>query len=210
MLGCLCAFVCMVAQPRFVAERDITKVGELQFQVPKTFTLGFINKGDKPLKILNVQPSCGCTTAEYSQAEIAPNERGEIKVTFDAKMLGTFYKDFEIHTNAGQEPVYMALQGIVVKEVKDYSADFPIDLGNVRLISNYVEFDDVNRGDYPEQIIRVMNTDRTAYKPELMHLPPYLTAICEPENIPGGKAGIIRLRLDSKKLFQLGLNQTSV
>lgn len=210
VLGCLCAFVCMVAQPRFVAERDITKVGELQFQVPKTFTLGFINKGDKPLKILNVQPSCGCTTAEYSQAEIAPNERGEIKVTFDAKMLGTFYKDFEIHTNAGQEPVYMALQGIVVKEVKDYSADFPIDLGNVRLISNYVEFDDVNRGDYPEQIIRVMNTDRTAYKPELMHLPPYLTAICEPENIPGGKAGIIRLRLDSKKLFQLGLNQTSV
>lgn len=210
LLGCMCAFACMVAQPRFVAERDITKVGELQFQVPKTFVLGFMNKGDKPLKILSVQPSCGCTTVEYSQSEIAPNERGEIRVTYDAKMMGSFYKDFEIHTNAQQEPVYLALQGNVVREVKDYSADFPIDLGNVRLLSNYVEFDDVNKGDSPEQIIRIMNTDRTAYKPELMHLPPYLTAICEPENIPGGKAGVIRLKLNSEKLFQLGLNQTSV
>lgn len=210
LLGCVFAFVCAMAQPRFVPERDIVKVGELQFQVPKTFTLGFYNKGDQPLKIISVEPACGCTKVTFSQEEIAPNERGEIKVTYDAEMMGTFFKDFQIFTNARQEPEYMAVQGAVVREVKDYSADFPIDLGNVRLISNYIEFDDVNKGDYPEQIIRVMNADRTAYKPKLMHLPPYLEAVYEPENIPGGKAGNIRLRLDSRKLYQLGLNQTSV
>lgn len=210
LLGCMMACAWLVAQPRFVPERDITKVGELMFQQPKTFNLGFTNKGDKPLKLLRVEPSCGCTTVEFSEKEIAPNERGEIQITFDAKMLGSFYKDVEIHTNADDAPAYMAIQGVVVREVTDYSADYPIDLGNVRLLSNNVEFDDVNKGDSPEQVIRLVNTDRTAYKPELMHLPPYLTATCVPEHIPGGKSGEIRLKLDSKKLFQLGLNQTSI
>ena len=80
----------------------------------------------------------------------------------------------------------------------------------MRQLSNYIEYDDVNKGDMPVQEIRVANVERTPYKPELMHLPPYLSAEYVPETIPGGKAGIIRLTLDSKKLFQLGLNQTSI
>lgn len=202
--------VCLSAQPVFVPERDITKVGELLFQTPKTFVLGFTNKGDKPLQVLRVEPSCGCTTVSFSDKEIAPKERGEIHITFDAKMLGSFYKDVAIYTNVGSEPYYMALQGVVVREIQDYGTDYPIDLGNVRLMSNSVEFDDVNKGDSPEHIIRVLNADRTPYRPELMHLPPYLTATYLPESIPGGKSGEIRLKLNSDKLYQLGLNQTSV
>ena len=43
-----------------------------------------------------------------------------------------------------------------------------------------------------------------------MHLPPYLSAEYLPEDIPAGKAGTIRLTLDSEKLSTLGLNQTSI
>lgn len=210
LLGCMLFVACLSAQPVFVPERDITKVGELLFQTPKTFVLGFTNKGDKPLQVLRVEPSCGCTAVEFSDKEIAPKERGEIHITFDAKMLGAFYKEVEIHTNVGPEPYYMALQGVVVREIQDYGTDYPIDLGNVRLVSNSVEFDDVNKGDSPVHVIRVLNTDRTPYRPELMHLPPYLTATYLPESIPGGKSGEIRLKLNSDKLYQLGLNQTVV
>ncbi|MBO7119202.1 MAG: DUF1573 domain-containing protein [Bacteroidaceae bacterium] len=198
------------AQPRFVPDTDIKKVGEVEFQVPRHFSLGFTNKGDKPLLIKEVKASCGCLDVSFPRGPVAAGSRGEISLTFDAKMLGSFYKEVEVMTNASDKPFYAAIQGTVVTEVHDYSDEFPIDLGNVRLMTNIVEFDDVNHGDHPTAELRLMNADRTAFRPELMHLPPYLSAEYLPEDIPAGKAGTIRLTLDSEKLSSLGLNQTSI
>jgi len=198
------------AQPRFVPDTDIKKVGEVEFQVPKQFRLGFTNKGDKPLLIHEVKPSCGCLDVSFPKMPVAAGARGDILLTFDAKMLGFFYKEVEVLTNASETPVYIAIQGTVVTEKQDYSDDFPIDLGNVRLMTNTVEFEDVNKGDHPTAELRVLNADRTAYRPELMHLPPYLSAKCEPEDIPAGKVGTIHLTLNSEKLNHLGLTQTSI
>lgn len=209
-ISLLAAAATLAAQPRLVPDRDIQKVGEVLFQTPKTFILGFTNKGDKPLVIKQVRASCGCVDVAYDQTPVAPGQHGEITLVYDAKMLGSFYKDVEIYTDAQDEPQYMAIQGTVVREMQDFSGDYPIDLGNVRLLGNYVEYDDVNKGDRPVQEIHVANVERTPYKPTLMHLPPYLSAEYIPESIPGGKTGIIRLTLDSEKLFRLGLNQTSV
>ena len=210
VVGCLLSFVPLLAQPRFVPDTDIKKVGEVEFQVPRQFTLGFTNKGDKPLSIKEVKASCGCMDISYPKSPIAAGSRGEIAVTFDAKLLGSFYKEVEVMTDASDEPQYIAIQGTVVTEVHDYSDEFPIDLGNVRLVTNTVEFEDVNMGDQPTAELRILNSDRTAFRPELMHLPPYLSAKYLPEDIPAGKAGIIRLTLDSEKLSTLGLNQTSI
>ena len=198
------------AQPRFVPDTDIKKAGEVAFQMPRKFSLGFTNKGDKPLLIKEVKASCDCINVSFPKTPIAAGSRGEIVLTFNARLLGSFYKEVEVRTNASDEPTYIGIQGTVVTEVQDYSDEFPIDLGNVRLVTNVVEFEDINRGDHPTAELRVLNTDRTAYRPELMHLPPYLSAVCEPEDIPAGKTGTIRLTLDSEKLIHLGLNQTSI
>ena len=210
VVGCLLSVVPLLAQPRFVPDTDIKKVGEVEFQVPRQFALGFTNKGDKPLTIKEVKASCGCMEVSYPKEPIAAGSRGEISVTYDAKLLGSFYKEVEVLTDASDEPQYIAIQGTVVTEVHDYSAEFPIDLGNVRLVTNSVEFEDVNRGDTPTAELRILNADRTAFRPELMHLPPYLSAEYKPEDIPAGKTGTIRLTLDSEKLSTLGLNQTSI
>lgn len=209
ILGWVFPIVAM-AQPQFVPDAEIQKVGEVMFQHPKTVSFGFVNKGDAPLLITSVNPSCGCLDVQYPQKAIETNECSEIKVTYDAKMLGTFYKDIEIITNASEKPIYLAMQGCVVTEVQDFSNDFPIDLGNVRMSTNNIEFDDVNKGDCPYVELPIVNTEHTAYRPELMHLPPYLTAEYIPESIPAGKEGVIRVYLHSDKLPMLGLNQTSI
>jgi len=41
------------------------------------------NTGDKPIKILQVQPSCGCTTAAPPKDAVAPGASGEIVATFN-------------------------------------------------------------------------------------------------------------------------------
>lgn len=198
------------AQPRFVPDAEIHKTGEVLFQKPHVVVFGFTNKGTKPLHIKKVVPSCGCTKATYTRGNIAPGEKGEITVEFDAGILGTFSKYVEVYTNAGKEPEFLTFQGRVVTELSDYATGFPIDLGNVRMSTNYIEFDNVRKGDMVYADLKVVNTERTAYSPELMHLPPYLHAEYLPETIPGGKAGVVRLILDSNKLATLGLNQTSV
>ncbi len=210
---CVMSLSCVTrvwAQAKFEPDAEIVKVGDVAFQSQKRFVLGFRNKGDKPMRILKVNPSCACLDVRYPQEAIPAGGHSEVQFTFSAEQLGSFYKDVEILTDASEEPVYMAIQGNVVTEVIDLGEDYPIDLGNVCLQTNYVEFDDVNRGDKPSVEIAIANRERTAYRPVLMHLPPYLSAESVPTDIPGGMTGRIRLTLNSEKLPQLGLNQTSV
>ena len=198
------------AQARFVPETDIAKVGEVQFQTPEKVTFAFTNKGDKDLKIARVKPACACTTVDYTKQAVAPGEKGQIEVTFDAALLGTFYKEVEVYLEGDAEPHYLAMQGSVVREVKDYSRDYPINLGNVSLNTNSVLFEKVNKGEKPTQVIRLVNTEHTAYRPEIMHLPDYLTIESVPEDVPSGKSGEVRFTLKSDELQHYGLTETSV
>lgn len=210
LLSLLFVPLLMAGQPRFVPDAEIVMVGEVQFQTPRRVSFGFANKGDAPLQILSVKASCGCLDVVFPAEPIAAGERSEIQVTYDARMLGTFYKDLLVTTNASPEPVCLAMQGCVVTEVQDFSEDYPIDLGNVRMSTNNLEFDDVNMGDHPSVELRLVNTEKTPFHPELMHLPPYITAHYLPESIPAGRSGIVRLELASDKLPTLGLNQTRI
>ena len=40
------------------------------------------NKGDTPVHIKAVKPSCGCTTAALAKNDVAPGEKGQITATF--------------------------------------------------------------------------------------------------------------------------------
>lgn len=41
------------------------------------------NKGDAPVHIKAVKPSCGCTTAALAKNDVAPGEKGQIVATFN-------------------------------------------------------------------------------------------------------------------------------
>lgn len=206
----ICLAVSLWAQPKFTVNHEVANMGEVIFQLPRQVSFSVTNKGNQPLVIKQVTPSCGCTTVEWPRAAIAPGESGEITALYDAAMLGVFQKELEVYTNAAEEPVYLHLQGRVVSHATDYSGTFPVDLGTVRINTNVIEFDEVNKGDRPMAEIQVVNMGRKSYKPELMHLPPYLTAQYFPETLAGGRIGKIVLTLDSKRLMQMGLTQTSL
>ena len=198
------------AQPRLAIDRDVANMGEIMFQLPSKVNFTLRNTGTDPLSITEVIPSCGCTAVDWTRELIAPGAEGTITAVYDAKMLGVFQKDLEVYTNASDEPVYLHIQGRVVSKLSDYSGSFPIDLGNVRLNINNIEFDNVNRGDHPMVELQIVNLGRKSYKPYLMHLPSYLSAQYFPETLSGGRIGKIMLTLDSEKLHQMGLTQTSI
>ena len=65
----------------------------------------FRNTGTKPLVIRSVQPSCGCTVADYPKEPIAPGGEGVIKGVFDSKgKPGPNMKHMTVFANTeGQE-----------------------------------------------------------------------------------------------------------
>src|SRR5258708_5654557 len=47
---------------------------------PATYTFELVNSGNAPLRLDNVQASCGCTTPEWSRDPIAAGATAKIKV----------------------------------------------------------------------------------------------------------------------------------
>jgi len=94
--------------------------------------------------------------------------------------------------------------------VLDYTGNYPLSMGNLLIDKNELEFDDVNKGDTPMQEIHVMNNGEEPMQPHLMHLPAYLSATTKPEILEPGKGGTISVTLNSDKLRDFGLTQTSV
>lgn len=77
-----------------------------------TFTVN--NAGKEPVTITLVQPSCGCTSPKYTKEPIKPGEKGEVVLTYDAKVSGYFSKSAVVKMNDGQKYV-LTIKGEVQK-----------------------------------------------------------------------------------------------
>ena len=211
----LFAFLCfsalsLCAQPRFSTKEETVNLGQVQWKSPTTVTFTVMNVGDKPLVMTAVEPDCTCTVAQWTESPIQPGEWGKVDVTFDAEMLGHFMKSVAVYMNAEPHLVYLHLKGQVVAELTDFTQTHPIQIGELRVDKMALEFPDVNMGDSPVIEIKVANLSQYAYEPTLMHLPPYLVTENKPRVLQPGKAGLIRVKLLSEKLPDMGMTQTSV
>lgn len=75
----------------------------------------FTNTGKAPLKIESARAECGCTKPEYPHEEIAPGEKGKIKVTFNPLgRPGGFTKVVTIRSNANPGKTTLKIRGTVV------------------------------------------------------------------------------------------------
>ncbi|MBQ9285407.1 MAG: DUF1573 domain-containing protein [Bacteroidaceae bacterium] len=198
------------AQGRLEAETDVLNVGEILYQSPRTLTYKLVNRGTEPVTITTVIPSCGCTQVKYQTSPISAGESAELIATYDARTLGTFQKEIEVYNSAAAEPLYLTFQGRVVADASDYGGGFPVDMGSVKLSTADIEFADVNMGDHPEANIMVLNNSRQTLRPQLMHLPTYLSASYHPEQLAAGRVGRIALRLNTERLMAYGLTQTTI
>lgn len=202
--------VAAIAQPRFIPNTETQKVGQVEWKHPLTVKYSITNGGDQPLVLTDVQPDCDCTAVKWTETPIAPNGKGEIDVTFDASILGTFDKGVAVYTNAEPHVTYLRFTGQVMMEIKDYTRTHPYKFGDVRIDTAEVSFSDVQRGTYPTMRIGVANEGDRPYEPVLMHLPSYMTQKAEPAVLQPYEHGEIVLTLESDLLDDYGLTQGSV
>ena len=63
---------------------------------PVTYVFEIVNTGTEPLRLENVQASCGCTTPEWTKDAIAPGATSQIKVGYNAHAEGKFIKNVTV------------------------------------------------------------------------------------------------------------------
>lgn len=197
------------AQKLQVIDKEID-CGKVEYNKPVTATFKMKNKGGRKLIISDVRVSCGCISADYPKDGISSGEDFELKVTYDARQMGHFFKEACIYSNGTKEPVYISMKGIVQEHVNDYSKTYPYKVGDLRVDKLDLEFDDVNRGDMPVEEINMVNEGTAVLEPNLMHLPPYLTAEASRPYLRPGQTGKIMVTLHSDLIHDLGITQTTL
>ena len=87
-------------------------------QVGHVFTIR--NKGDAPLTIKSVRPSCGCTAASITTSVIPPGKTGGIKASFTStNFAGAIHKTVAVDTDDPKLPTFiLTLRGTVVEEIQ--------------------------------------------------------------------------------------------
>lgn len=210
----LSAFIAALSTLSLTAQVSFDQVrhelGTILWQTPATATFTLTNNGTQPVTILSVDPDCGCTVATWTHTPIGPGATGTVSVTYDAALLGSFEKGIEVRTSAAAQPTRLTISGDVARSLGDRPKNYAYHIGDIYLDSDDVEFDDVRRGETPVKTIRLYNASKKTLDVQLMHLPKYLTAKAEPEQLRPGRAGRIDLTLNTDELRADGLTQTSV
>lgn len=208
------AFTCMMSvgasAQRIDIKNRIVDCGQIVYRQPITVEYELTNSGNRPLIINKVLTSCGCAMVDYPKEGIPADGKAKLRVTYDAKQMGHFNKQIGIYSNASKEPEMLTLRGVVVDEVVDFVGDFPYSLGELKVDTTEIMFDNVNSGDRPQAKIHVFNNSASTAQPVVMHLPGYLSAEVSPSKIAPGHSGVVTVTLNSTLLRDYGLSQTSV
>jgi hypothetical protein len=111
------SFTALTAMTVAIAEFKFTEethdFGKIPQGKPVTYEFKFVNTGDSPLIISNVEATCGCTVPTYSNTPVQKGETGVITATFNALAVGSFTKTITVKSNAKTPFKYLYIKGEV-------------------------------------------------------------------------------------------------
>jgi hypothetical protein len=180
---------------------------------PVTHEFVFINNSPRPVKILKVQASCGCTTPGWSKEIIPPGKEGFIQASYDPKgRPGFFSKSLTVTTDIQADPLILQVKGHVSNEEKPAPSDYPVAKGNLKmkvssfnmgrvfLKDEYVvrEFPVINDGDSP-----------LVFTGKFVH-PAYIKLDVQPRTLKPGDKGVIKISYNGALKNQYGFQSDNV
>ena len=126
------------AEPLLFQEKvfDFGEILEESGTTDHEFT--FTNLSGRSIKIISVQPSCGCTTSGWTLEPIPNGMKGYVKASFNPKgRPGYFNKSLTVITDFDGSPLVLQIKGQVVdQKIKSAVSELTAPNGNLKLKSN--------------------------------------------------------------------------
>ncbi len=180
---------------------------------PVTHEFVFTNNSTRPVKILKVQASCGCTTPGWSKEAVAPGKEGFIQASYNPKgRPGFFNKSLTVTTDLEPSPVILQIKGQVSNEEKPAPSDFPAGIGNLKLkVASFNMGRVFLKDEYVVREFPVMNagTDPLEFTGNFRH-PAYIRVDVQPRTLGPGEKGVIRVSYNGALKKQYGFQSDNV
>lgn len=87
--------------------------GDIPRHQPVTAVFEYKNLTNAPITIDNIRVNCGCTAPDWTDAPIAPDSIGQIKLVYDAEKKGGFYKKVMVFFNSQRRSELIFVEGYV-------------------------------------------------------------------------------------------------
>lgn len=190
---------------------DFGSIDELKGPVTHEFV--FTNNSPRPVKILKVQASCGCTTPGWSKDVIPPGKNGFIQASYDPKgRPGFFTKSLTVTTDLEADPVILQIKGQVTNDEKPVAADYPVSKGNLKMkVSSFNMGRVYVKDEYVVREFPVMNagSDPIEFTGKYV-TPSYIRVDVQPSKLAPGEKGMVKISYNGALKNQYGFQSDNV
>ena len=180
---------------------------------PVTHEFVFTNNSSRPVKILKVQASCGCTTPGWSKEVVAPGKDGFIQASYNPKgRPGFFNKSLTVTTDLQAEPIILQIKGQVSNEEKPSSTDYPVASGHLKMkVSSFNMGRVFRRDEYVVREFQILNggTQPIQFTGNFVN-PTYIQVDVQPRKLAPGEKGTIRISYNGAIKDQYGFQSDNV
>ncbi|MFY7733439.1 MAG: DUF1573 domain-containing protein [Bacteroidia bacterium] len=99
--------------PELTFESTIYNFDTIPFDEPKSYSFKFKNTGKADLLIKNIISTCGCSVPEWNKLPYKRKAKGVIKITFNARTKGSFFKTLIVESNGKTSTQAIIIRGFV-------------------------------------------------------------------------------------------------
>lgn len=153
---------------------------------PKTGVSRFVNLGPDTISIFNVRPSCGCTSADWSDRPLAPGDTATVSYTYDPEMRpGKFDKSVKVQLSDGTRHS-IRITGNVLGTPESLSTLYPLEAGSLRLSEVKIDMGEVMKGRNPLAFVNAYSLAQDTVVPTVqVNIPGLRVTPSRPKAGPG-------------------------
>lgn len=159
----------------------------------------FLNNSGRPIRIVDVRPSCGCTTPDWTRETIAPGKSGVIKASFDPRgKIGYFNKAITVTTDYNGTPITLQIKGNVETKAAAPVTSFEVSNGAIKTKVSTFNMGKIfiNR-DNGFRAFDILNAGKSPISIKDYKAPSYIK-IEYPKVLKPGEATVIKVFYDAK------------
>ncbi len=173
--------------------------GKVKINTKVSHVFYFTNTGKKPLKLLKVTSSCGCTTPQWDSIPVAPGKRGSITVLFECFPLEkVFSKTITIESNADHKTNFLDIKGSCYDEYKAQKERYKIPSGRLLFETIHIDFDKIyNNNTQVQRQINFFNNSDDTITVNGFQVPEYIECASAPNVIHPHKEAVIYINYNA-------------
>lgn len=160
-----------------------------------------VNVTDSAIFIKSARTSCGCTTADFSDAPIAPGDTTIISVGYDPRNRpGKFLKTAKIFTGEERIPNSFRLSGNVIPSRRNLDKTYPDSAGSLRLSAKIIHVGEIGQFTVRPVFIGLYNDSAIPVKLTCQTDTPALEGAFAPDSLDANGVATLTLTLRAKEL----------